>query len=176
MRIILTGTKGSGKSTVGQRLGKLLKRPVVETDELIERIFKREFNRPGSCRDICRELGEPTFRELEKRAVFEALDMPGDIIVCTGGQTLVDDESRAALTAAGTLIFLKVRFDVVWGRITAGGWPSYFPETDRKAWYRTRYDQFNALVDPLADSVLDVSDATVDEVVEQVLTALQTVK
>ncbi len=169
IRIILTGTKGSGKSTVGKRLGSILGVDVVETDDLTERIYEREHGRPSTCRDICRELGEPAFRELEKRAVFEALDLEGDAIICTGGQTLVNDECRAALAEAGLLVFLKVRFDVVWARITAGGWPSYFPESDHENWYRKRYNRFNALVEPVADVVLDVSELSIQQTVEKVL-------
>ena len=173
MRIILTGTKGSGKSTVGKRLGPILGRAVVETDDLAERIYERENGHPSTCRDICRELGEPAFRELEKRAVFEALEPDGDAIICTGGQTLVDDDCRAALAEAGMLIFLKVRFDVVWGRITAGDWPSYFPESDHENWYRKRYDRFNALVEPVADVILDVSGLNINQTVERVLEAVR---
>ncbi len=171
MRIILTGTKGSGKSTIGKLLGQKSNLPVVETDAIIEELFVQKNERRATCREICRELGEPGFRKLEKQAVAEALKNQ-DCIICTGGQTLNDDWSRKTLAEAGLLVFLKVEFNVVWNRIKTNGRPSYFPEQNQEEWYRQRYEKMNALIEPVADAVLDSSKLNIDQTAQAVIAML----
>ena len=172
MRIILTGPKGSGKSTVGRLLGQKMNLDVVETDDLIEEIFEQEYGQAATCREICRQYGEPLFRELEMRAAKAALNH-GAAIICTGGQTLVAEQSRQALTAAGTVVFLKVGFDKIWERVTATGTPAYFPKNNQKEWFRGRVDLFNDMVGPIADITVDVTELSPAAAAEKVMERLQ---
>jgi shikimate kinase len=172
MRIILAGTKGSGKSTIGKLLGEKLQLPVIETDVALEDLFAQQNNRRASCREICREIGEPEFRELEKQAVTKVLENR-DCIICTGGQTLNDDGSREKLAKAGLLVFMKVDFNVVWTRIKANGWPAYFPEHNREEWYRQRYDKMNRLIEPVADIILDSSKLNIAQTIESIMAMLE---
>ena len=66
--IVLTGFMGSGKSMVSRELGKIYRREVLSTDELIEQ-------REGiSIRDIFETRGEPYFREVEAAVVKEVAE------------------------------------------------------------------------------------------------------
>jgi shikimate kinase len=99
MRIVLTGFMGTGKTVVGRRLAARLARPLVDTDALIEQRTGR------SVREIFAVDGEPRFRELERAAVRDAC-AAGDVVVSTGGGTLVDERNFEALADDGLLVCL----------------------------------------------------------------------
>lgn len=99
MRIVLTGFMGTGKTVVGRRLATHLGRELVDTDALIERAAGR------TVREIFASDGEARFRELERDAVRAAC-AAGDVVVSTGGGTLVDERNRAALEDGGLLVCL----------------------------------------------------------------------
>src|SRR5260221_10994223 len=99
MRIVLTGFMGTGKSVVGRRLATRLGRELLDTDTLIE----RDAGRP--VREIFAADGEPHFRELERAAVAEAC-AAGDVVVATGGGTLIDERNFQALASGGLLVCL----------------------------------------------------------------------
>jgi shikimate kinase len=71
---------GSGKSTVGKRLARVLQRPLFDTDSLIE-------TRKGkSVAEIFSAEGEETFREYERQLLLELVSTPQPaVIVCGGG-------------------------------------------------------------------------------------------
>lgn len=97
--IVLTGLMGSGKSSVGRTIARMLKRKFVDTDYLIE---KKEGKR---VKDIFAENGEAYFRNLEKN-ILEEVFKEKNIVVSLGGGTVVDDENRAYVKEHGILITL----------------------------------------------------------------------
>jgi shikimate kinase len=99
MRIVLTGFMGTGKTVVGRRLATRLGRELLDTDTLIERATGR------SVREIFAADGEARFRELERAAVAEAC-AAGDVVVSTGGGTLIDERNLQALASGGLLVCL----------------------------------------------------------------------
>lgn len=167
MRIILAGPKGSGKSTIGRELGKRLAREVIETDELAERIFQRLYHKPATCREICLHYGEERFREIEKQAVFEALQLD-ECIICTGGQTVVPADSRQALVEAGNIVVLQASFDLIWKRILRQGFPPYFPEHDQKSWFQQRVEMVYNLITPDAKVLIEVDKLSPKQAAEQI--------
>jgi shikimate kinase len=99
MRIVLTGFMGTGKTVVGRRLATRLGRELLDTDALIER-------KAGiPVREVFAAHGEPHFRALERAAVAEAC-AAGDVVVSTGGGTLLDERNYQALAKDGFLVCL----------------------------------------------------------------------
>jgi shikimate kinase len=172
VRIILTGSKASGKSTIGRILGERLNMTVVETDTITEEIFAARHGRNCSCREICADYGEPFFRDLEHEAVFEAIKHE-NALICTGGQTMVDVRCREALCAAGTVVLLTLPFADIWARIEKDGYPSYFPAHDQKSWFEQRVFEFRELVRPVADIVCDVTGLVPADATEMVAAELE---
>lgn len=80
--IVLIGMMGSGKSTVGRLLGRLLGREVVDTDQLIEQREGR------SIPAIMAAEGEEAFRRLEEQLGGELARRQGLIVSCGGGLPL----------------------------------------------------------------------------------------
>jgi shikimate kinase len=77
--IILTGMPGSGKSSLGFALAKLMQRPFIDTDYYI---LKKERK---SISDIFAEHGENGFRKLEKQALREIVENNPSVISTGGG-------------------------------------------------------------------------------------------
>ena len=98
--IVLTGMPGCGKSTVGRRLSKLLDRPLLELDQLIE---QKAGMHPS---EIIRTQGEAAFRDLESEIVAEAAQETG-CIISTGGGVILREENMRRLRANGRIYFIN---------------------------------------------------------------------
>jgi shikimate kinase len=97
--IILIGPMGSGKSTIGQLLAKRLNRDFFDSDYYIE-------ERTGV--DIPRIFdieGEDGFRLRETRALQE-LTQKNNLVLATGGGSIMRKENRDLLKKSGFIIFL----------------------------------------------------------------------
>lgn len=75
-RLVLIGAPGAGKTTVGAAVADRLGCTFVDTDELVARAAGQPIS------DLFVTVGERRVRELEERAVFEAL--AGDGVVALG--------------------------------------------------------------------------------------------
>ncbi len=97
--IILIGPMGSGKSTIGQLLANRLNRDFYDSDHYIEektgvdipRIFDIE--------------GEEGFRLRETKALKE-LSSKKNLVLATGGGSVIKPENQKLLKASGFIIFL----------------------------------------------------------------------
>lgn len=112
--IVLVGLSGSGKSTVGVLLATHLRLPFVDTDDLIVQDAGMPIPR------IFAEQGEPSFREIERRAVRAALSGPVAVIA-TGGGAPVDPDNRRALWDGNLVVWLDAPVDVLAARLGETG-------------------------------------------------------
>lgn len=96
--IILIGMMGCGKTTVGELLSSRLKRPLVDTDALIER------QEGMSVPEIFEAMGEPYFRSLET-GVAQALSLREGLIIACGGGLPLQEGAMAARKGSGTVVW-----------------------------------------------------------------------
>jgi shikimate kinase len=80
--LVLVGSPGAGKSTVGRRVAERLAVPFADTDALIEQAAGM------SVSDIFVTLGEDEFRSLEAAAVARALDEHEGVLALGGGAVM----------------------------------------------------------------------------------------
>ena len=97
--IVLTGMPGSGKSTIGRTLSKLLDREFVDTDEMF---FEENNIRPG---DYILKYGEEEFRRLETECVKKAAGLSG-VVIATGGGVILKKENTDLLSLNGDIVYL----------------------------------------------------------------------
>lgn len=91
--IVLTGLMGTGKTSVGHALARLLNRKLVDMDTWIQ-------TRQGqTISEIFAERGEPYFRELET-ALAQELGASENLVIATGGGALVNPANRVAFANA----------------------------------------------------------------------------
>lgn len=112
----MVGYMGSGKTTVGRALAGELGWDLLDLDASIA-------DRAGlSIPEIFAALGEPRFRELERRELALALDGPRERIVSCGGGVVIEPRNRALLQAVPT-VFLWEDADVLYRRTRGPGRP-----------------------------------------------------
>ncbi|CDZ75603.1 shikimate 5-dehydrogenase [Peptoniphilus sp. ING2-D1G] len=97
--IIIIGMPGSGKTTLGREIAKILNRPFVDTDKEIEK------NVGSPIPKIFKEKGEDFFRKIEREISKDAGKKNG-IVISTGGGTILKRENRLALKQNGKIYFI----------------------------------------------------------------------
>ena len=102
--VALTGFMGSGKTTVGRALAKLLVWEFVDLDAMIEAREGR------AIREIFRSEGEAEFRQIEQAALRECLaGCVHPTVIALGGGTFVSVRNKRLLhEARACSIFLEV--------------------------------------------------------------------
>ena len=108
--LVLTGFMGTGKTTVGQQLARVLGMSFVDTDELIE-------SRHGPISQIFEEEGEAAFRQIE-REVARELGNRGGKVIATGGHMLLDPDNLDALGGSARIFCLTASADEIYQRVT----------------------------------------------------------
>jgi len=101
MLVFLIGYMGSGKTTAGKKLAKLLGYGFADLDEHIE---KRSGKRIA---DIFAIDGEEEFRKLEHR-YLEKLCKLDNYVIATGGGTPCFGKNLKIMKSAGKVIYLKM--------------------------------------------------------------------
>ena len=97
--IILIGPMGSGKSSIGKKLSKMMKFNFVDTDSLIEdstgvdipTIFEHE--------------GEEGFRERE-RNILQEISEYKETVIGTGGGIIISEKNRTTIKNMGFVVYL----------------------------------------------------------------------
>jgi shikimate kinase len=108
--LVLVGMMGSGKSSVGKRLGQALGLRFVDADVEIEAAAGM------SIPDIFATRGEEEFRAGERRVIARLLGR-GPQVLATGGGAYMNAETRANIAAGGISLWLKADQDVLMRRV-----------------------------------------------------------
>ena len=111
--IVLTGFMATGKTTVGKALARQLKRAYVDMDAVIEEQSGK------SIEKIFKEDGEGAFRALESQLCGE-LCKQSNLVIATGGGTLVDIANRNKMEKNGIIICLTAKAETILERLGKG--------------------------------------------------------
>lgn len=91
MPVVLVGLMGSGKTTVGRRVAKLLSRDFIDADEALEEATGR------TIADIFASDGEDAFRAVELEVLDALLERPVPAVIAAGGGVVVREQARERL-------------------------------------------------------------------------------
>lgn len=109
--VVLIGSRGSGKTTVGRLIAGRLGLTFVDTDALVVELAGM------TIREIFESRGETAFYDLESAALRRALDVPNTVIA-TGGGIVLREENRRLLRASGRpVVYLDASPELVLDRI-----------------------------------------------------------
>lgn len=107
--VAMAGFMGTGKSRIGWELSRRLQLTFVDTDRVIERVSGMRIP------DIFEVYGEKVFRDYESEVVRRTTRLD-EVIVSTGGGTVMREENRAALKARGPVVVLTATPETIYRR------------------------------------------------------------
>lgn len=167
--VALVGFMAAGKSTIGRRLARKLRRPFVDTDELVARSH-------GPVAQIFAQEGEAAFRRYEREAIEQVLDRGEGSVVALGGGAVTIPENRQALRDGAHSIFLKVSPEQVLARVTHGRQKR--PLLGRKPTLAAIRELYNARLPyyACADHVVEAHCMSDREVIDDILQWLRDAK
>ena len=109
--LFLTGFMGSGKTTVGKELAKLLSGySYVDSDEWLEKTADKKIS------EIFEKHGESYFRDLESK-ILQNICKNQQQIVATGGGIVLREDNIKLMQKNGVLVWLAVKPQTIYERI-----------------------------------------------------------
>ena len=160
--IILVGMPASGKTTVASLLSERLQNyTLIDTDSLIERTVGLKIA------EIFEKFSEDYFRKLEYDTI-KMICVGTNKIISIGGGAFENPDTRSTLLKFGKVFYLKSDLDVLYYRVSEdSSRPLLNSENPRlvlEALLQKREENFLK-----AHFVLDISDLTLEEIVEKIL-------
>ena len=165
--IVLIGFMGSGKTTVGVRLSYRVRKPIEDTDKLIERKEK------CTIREIFDNKGEEYFRKLETEVLQEAVSKYKNYIISVGGGTPVRQENRELLKQLGTVVYLRVKPETVYARLQKDTTRPLLQCENPLERIRQMLDARKEAYEACADIIVDVDELSMQGVVSAIQQKLE---
>jgi shikimate kinase len=170
MNVVLMGYRGTGKSSVGKKLSRVLRLPFYDTDTLIEKLAGK------TIQEMVNEMGWGFFREKESE-VIKGLAAVADSIIATGGGAVMDQKNVDVLKRNGVFVWLTADTDTIIGRMKADTGsvnkrPSFSRDALLKETVKTLEERM-PVYRRLADFSIDTTDKGIDEIVTQICQFLE---
>jgi shikimate kinase len=164
--IFLVGPMGSGKSTIGRQLARILRKRFYDSDREIEKrtgvtiswIFERE--------------GEEGFRDREQR-IIEELSAKQNIVLATGGGSILREENRELLKQNGKVIYLSSTVDQLYKRTANDKKRPLLQTGDRRQQVENLFKMRDPLYREVADIVIQTGSRSVQNTVNTVIRKLK---
>ena len=160
-RVVLIGAPGSGKSTVGAALAKVLALDFIDTDQLIE-------EREGKAiTDIFVVGGEPHFRAVELETLKHVLTLK-DVVISLGGGAPISDQAQQLINSSeSTVIFLDVSLATAAPRVGFNRDRPLLLGNPRAQW-QALSDKRRPIYEALADVSIKVDDMSVEAITSEI--------
>jgi shikimate kinase len=165
-RLLLVGMMGAGKTTTGRLLAQRLGWDYLDSDAQVQAETGR------SVPELLASDGEAAFRQAEARALRGALSGSAPVVVSVAGGAVLDPDNRAAIRAAGTVVWLRARPETLARRVGDGAGRPLLGEDPPSA-----IVSLEAVRRPfyaeLAAHAVDVDELAPEEVADRVLALLE---
>jgi shikimate kinase len=150
MNIVFTGMRGTGKTTLGKKIAKLIQWDFVDIDKEIEKKVNKKIDQ------YVDEFGWEAFRK-EETLVAKKCAQLEKTVISTGGGTMMNPENAAALKGNGHVVLLvckmerlKIYLSKSYQRPSLGGEKSAIEEM-HEVWAK-RKDQYYEVADTIHDT------------------------
>ncbi len=160
--IVLIGMPGSGKSTVGIILAKLISFNFVDTDVLIQ------ISQGRTLQDIVDTEGYMALREIEERILLK-LDC-FDHVIATGGSAVYSHVAMTHLKSNGVVVFLNVELPILESRIHDFATRGLAKRPDQSI--EDLFEERFVLYTKYADVTIECKDFTQEEVCEDIISSI----
>ncbi len=161
--IVLIGMPGSGKSTVGPVLAKVLGVGFIDTDVLVEQEERK------SLQDIIDRDGLSAFLKIEERIISE-MNIDGHVIA-TGGSVVYSLTAIEALKKNGIIVYLKLPYHQIRKRIkdtTGRGMV-----IKKGQGLLELYEERTPLYEKYADATVNCSGKNMETIIHTIIEVLQ---
>jgi shikimate kinase len=164
--IVITGFMGTGKTTVGRLVADKMGRVFVDMDSMIG-------HREGKAvQEIFATRGETYFRDCEEQLCKE-LAGRRNLVIATGGGTLVDPENRARFDDAFT-VCLDATIDTLVGRLKYATDRPLLHGEDMRGRLNSLLSVRRAAYQAIGIHI-DTTSMTLDQVAAEIIAMFQTV-
>ena len=156
MAKVLLGFMGAGKSTIARGLDP----DYLDMDALIEKRLGM------SIAEFFAEKGEAAFRQVESEVLADLLQT--DQVVSTGGGVVISQRNRDLLKTNSDNIYLKADFETLYQRISTdkdNQRPLFL--NNSKEELATIFQERQAWYEEVASRILDVTELSPDEIIEE---------
>jgi len=152
--IFLIGPMGSGKTTIGKHVARLLMMDFYDCDHELER-------QTGASVGLIFDLeGENGFRQRERQLLKQLSEKTGALI-STGGGVVCSEENRALLRSRGFVVYLQTSIEKQLKRLSQDKSRPLLQTADRSQRLLDLARVRNPLYDATADLVYSTSSASV---------------
>jgi len=162
--LILIGYRGTGKTTIAQKLAGHLGIAAFDSDTDIERQAGK------TIAEIFAQDGESAFRDIEESVIAEFLTHPAPFVLATGGGAILRANTRERLRQAGRVIWLTATPETILRRITSDAATKTMRPNLTSLPMREEIvvvlEQRKPLYIEAAHETIDTDVKTVDEIVE----------
>jgi len=156
---------GAGKTTIGKRLAKALRKSFIDTDQELER-------RTGASVALIFDVeGESGFRAREKRIIDELSELD-DVVMATGGGAVLDPANRMALSNRGFVVYLHAPVDQLVDRTRRDANRPLLDTDNPGARLREIMEIREPLYQEVADLVVDTGKLNMQDVLKQIRAAV----
>jgi shikimate kinase len=152
--IFLVGLMGAGKTSVGRLLARRLGKAFYDCDHEIERAT-------GVRIPVIFEIeGEAGFRARERRMLAELVHR-SDVVLATGGGTVLAEQNRGLLKAHGVVVYLCASPHELWQRTRHDRNRPLLQTPNPLGKLTELYDERDPLYRAVADLVVDTGSQSV---------------
>jgi len=169
MHLYLLGYRGSGKTTLGKRIGSLLGCPAIDADDEIEQ------QAGSSIREIFALEGEAGFRDREQQVVarLAARADSEPAVVSLGGGAILRAANRQAICSSGRRVWLTASPQTLFARIQGDQSTAFRrPALSQLAGIDEVVqilEQRRPLYSEVAELVVDTESANADAIAEEIV-------
>lgn len=152
--IAIIGFMGSGKTTVGKALAKLMEMKFVDIDKVIAAREKKSIN------EIFGEKGQVYFRDLEREIIAQEA-LKNNCVISTGGGSILDNENIKRLRETSFVVYLDCTIECLYQRLKNSVTRPILNEAeDRRKVIEELYEKRRFLYEISADYIVKIDEKT----------------
>lgn len=161
-KIFLIGGMGAGKSTIGAKLAHALHYTFYDTDKEIEKATGVDISW------IFELEGEEGFRKRE-RMILKELSRESQVVIATGGGTILHQENRHLLINNGLVIYLKTTVENQLARLSRDKRRPLLQVSDRRDVLMKIMGEREALYSSMADLIVETGECSIPKVIHTII-------
>ncbi len=162
--VVLIGMPGSGKSTLGIVLAKILNKDFIDADIVIQNQCDKTLQK------IIDAMGPEGFIQVENQILGDL--KAENSIVATGGSAVYSDEAMKHLSDIGTVVYLKISYEQLVTRLSDLQERGVVLKGGIGMSLRELFDERKPLYEKYAEITVDVNDLSITAAARKVADAL----